>query len=403
MPLFVSYARPDRPRVDSLVTRLRQAGIEVWLDSDLIGGWPWWDKILGQIRDCDAVVAAVSRASIHSPACRSECEYAVKLRKPILPITLELVPSGLFPREIARIQVIDYTRPDEASAFKLATAIFGLPKPAALPNPLPPSPPMPPTRFGDLNDRISAPSLSLQDQLGILGMLEAGLAPSSDPDDRQTAAEMLDEMARRQDLYEVAARKLQALQAQARGGGQQAGQRSAQDSAWWSAAPPRTETPRTETPRTETPRTQAPRTQAPRTETPRKQPPKKQPPSTPPRTAPRTAPPQPQRYTSATGVKTHRGMAITSAILTFPLVFLAPVGVAALIFSSRVKSSLAAGDFAAARKASSRVTIAFWISIAIWVILIIYSIGLANSNSNTGSTGTAMISQSIRPGEISGF
>jgi len=368
------------------------------LDSDLIGGWPWWDKILGQIRDCDAVVAAVSRASIHSPACRSECEYAVKLRKPILPITLELVPSGLFPREIARIQVIDYTRPDEAAAFKLATAIFGLPKRAALPNPLPPPPAMPPTRFGDLSDRISAPSLSLQDQLGILGMLEAGLAPSSDPDDRQTAAEMLDEMARRQDLYEVAARKLQALQAQARGGGPQAGQRSAQDSAWWSAAPPRTETPRTETPRAQTPRTEPPRT-----ETPKKQPPKKQPPSTPPRTAPRTAPSQPQRDTSAAGVKTHRGMAITSAILTFPLIFLAPVGVAALMYSSRVKSSLAAGDIAAARKASSRVTIAFWISIALWVILIIYSAGLANSNSNTRSNGTAMISHSIRPGEISGF
>ena len=45
MRLFVSYARPDQSRVDTLVTGLRQAGIEVWLDSDLVGGWSWWDKI----------------------------------------------------------------------------------------------------------------------------------------------------------------------------------------------------------------------------------------------------------------------------------------------------------------------------------------------------------------------
>ena len=82
MQLFFSYARPDRLRVDSLVTRLRQAGIEIWLDSDLVGGWPWWDKILGQLRSCDAVLASVSRASANSQACRAEREYAAKLGKP---------------------------------------------------------------------------------------------------------------------------------------------------------------------------------------------------------------------------------------------------------------------------------------------------------------------------------
>jgi TIR domain len=82
MQLFFSYARLDRLRVDSLVTRLRQAGIEIWLDSDLVGGWPWWDKILGQLGSCDAVLAAVSRASTNSQASRAEREYAAQLGKP---------------------------------------------------------------------------------------------------------------------------------------------------------------------------------------------------------------------------------------------------------------------------------------------------------------------------------
>src|SRR4249920_330741 len=125
MQLFFSYARPDRSRVDSLVIQLRQAtGIEIWLDSDLVGGWPWWDKILGQLRSCDAVLAAVSRASVNSQACRAERDYATKLGKPILPVAVEHMPAGLIPSDVARLQIIDYTRPDETSAFRLAAAIF---------------------------------------------------------------------------------------------------------------------------------------------------------------------------------------------------------------------------------------------------------------------------------------
>ncbi len=104
----------------------------------------------------------MSRASVISQACRSERKYAAQLGKPILPITLERVPAELFPEDIARVQGIDYSQPDEAAAFQLASAIFALPKPGALPNPLPVPPPVPQTRFGNLNDRISAPSLTLE-------------------------------------------------------------------------------------------------------------------------------------------------------------------------------------------------------------------------------------------------
>ena len=155
MELFVSYARPDRRQVSTLVEQLRQAGIGVWLDSDLAGGQPWWDKILGQLKSCDDVLAAVSRAAVNSQACRFEREYAVGLGKPVLPITLESMPAGLFPQDIARIQVIDYSQPSDAAAFKLAGAIFALPRPAPLPSPLPAPAPVPQTRFGDLNDRIT--------------------------------------------------------------------------------------------------------------------------------------------------------------------------------------------------------------------------------------------------------
>jgi hypothetical protein len=352
MLLFFSYARPDRPRVESLVTRLRQAQIDVWLDSDLVGGWPWWDKILGQIRSCDVVVAAVSRASIDSEACRSERDYAARLGKPILPLALERVPPGLFPVDIARLQVIDYIRPDETAALKLARAIFAYPEGKALPNPLPAQPDMPQTRYSDLNDLIRKRTLTREEQLGILVRLEEALGPTSHEDDRQTAAEMLTTMAQRQDLYEQAARKIETLQAQVRGGGRRTRQKP----------PP-------------------------------KAPPPKAPPSQPRPSQPRPSQTRPAATPGA--VNLHRGMAITTAVITFITIFLAPAGIAALIYYNRAKAKLGAGDITGARKDSSRVVAAFWIAVAIWVVIIIVEIAVAASQK--GTTSTAMIISAVQP------
>lgn len=211
MQLFISYARPDRSRAESLTLRLRQAGITVWLDSDLVGGQTWWDRILDQLRSCDAVVVAVSKASINSQACRSEREYAVKLGKPILPLTLEPMSYELLPQDIARLQVIDYSQPSEAAAFGLIGAILALPKPDALPEPLPDDPPVPTSPFGSLVDRIAEPNLTMDDQLEIIGRLDAALGPVAAPHDRQTAIELLRRMDERPDLFAAASRQIEKI------------------------------------------------------------------------------------------------------------------------------------------------------------------------------------------------
>jgi len=210
--LFVSYARLDRLPVETLAIRLRQVGADVWLDSDLVGGQAWWDRILSHLRSCDAVVAVMSRAAIKSQTCRSEREYATRLGKSILPIVIEPMSAEMFPADIARMQFIDYTRPDDAAAFRLAGAIFALPNPRPLPAPLPAPPPLPQTRYGNLPDLITAPNLTLEQQLGIIGVLKEALGPASGPDDQRTAAEMLAMLAGRQDLYVASARKIETLQ-----------------------------------------------------------------------------------------------------------------------------------------------------------------------------------------------
>lgn len=223
MQLFISYARPDRPRAESLTLRLRQAGITVWLDSDLVGGQAWWDRILDQIRTCDAVVVAISAASLKSQACRSERDYAIKLGKAILPLTLESMSSEMLPADIARIQTIDYSQPGEAAAFELIGAILALPKPGPLPYPLPETPAVPTSPFGSLVDRLAEPSLSMDDQLAIIGRLGAALGPAADPHDMQTAVELLRQMDERSDLFAAAARQIEKIRAQLGTAGQQPG------------------------------------------------------------------------------------------------------------------------------------------------------------------------------------
>jgi hypothetical protein len=236
--LFVSYARPDRTRAESLTLQLRQAGILVWLDSDLVGGQAWWDRILDQLRSCDAVVVAVSKAAIKSQACRSEREYAAMLGKPLLPLTLEVMNSEILPADIARIQTIDYSQPSEAAAFALIGAILALPRAGALPNPLPTAPPVPTSPFGTLVDRLADPALSMDDQLAIIGRLEAALGPAADPHDRPTALELLRQMDERPDLFAAAARQIEKIRAQVRAADQQQATASSVSSASHRNVPP---------------------------------------------------------------------------------------------------------------------------------------------------------------------
>ena len=100
-----------------------------------------------------------------------------------------------------------------SAAFNLIGAIFALPMGANLPDPLP-------KRAGGAEValwRHGGPykrGHSTWTELAIIGKLEDALDPSGDPDDRQTAAEMLSQMATRQDLFANVARRIKHLQAQ---------------------------------------------------------------------------------------------------------------------------------------------------------------------------------------------
>jgi uncharacterized membrane protein len=211
MRFFVSYARADLHKVDPLAQRLRQAGNDVWLDIGLVGGQPWWDNILQQIREADAFIAIVSGSSLKSEACRIERQYAARLGKPILPLAIEELSAGRLPSDISRLQIVDCSRLDENTAYALMAAIMQLPAFTPLPDPLPEPPDAPSSYWGNIGDQINAQTLTLDQQYAIVGHLEDALAPTADPAEKPVALDLLSQMEKRVDLYAKVDRRIALL------------------------------------------------------------------------------------------------------------------------------------------------------------------------------------------------
>src|SRR5687768_13057227 len=91
MKLFISYAHTNHRKVRELSALLEELGHEVWFDEELNGGDDWWAGILRQIENCDVFIFALSKDSQRSEACHAEFQYAIRLRKWVLPLRLEPV------------------------------------------------------------------------------------------------------------------------------------------------------------------------------------------------------------------------------------------------------------------------------------------------------------------------
>ena len=65
--VFISYGSADRERIQDLVSRLRQAGVTVWIDEAGIEGAAMWsEEIVGAINHCKVLILAISSNSTKS-------------------------------------------------------------------------------------------------------------------------------------------------------------------------------------------------------------------------------------------------------------------------------------------------------------------------------------------------
>ena len=152
--VFVSYSRSERDVVDHLVADIRRLGFVIWIDQNLPGGSAWWDQVLLNIRESDALVFAAGPASLASRACLAELEYAGLLGKPIARFDLGPgEPGAAGSGALAGIRAARYLPDDKPSIATIATMLTGLSR-TMLPPLLPPSPDVPATYTFDVQNRL---------------------------------------------------------------------------------------------------------------------------------------------------------------------------------------------------------------------------------------------------------
>lgn len=195
MGLFISYSRLDEDVVKALSRGLEAAGVDLWRDHELHGGDSWWSVILERIRSCSVFVFALSDASVHrSKPCRAELEYAMALRRPILPVQVGPL-SSMRAMPLADLQVVQYRSDDATSGFAVLAAVHQATRRAIpLPQPLPPPPPIPYAYLLALGKKIDAGDIAPAEQMRMVDDLRRALVDEQEEVVRADIVRMLKEM-----------------------------------------------------------------------------------------------------------------------------------------------------------------------------------------------------------------
>ena len=117
--VFISYGSPDRDRIQDLISRLRQAGVTVWIDEAGIEGAAMWsEEIVGAINNCKVLILAISPNSTKSKNVVRELALASEEEKTILPVFLEPtdIPESM-KYQLAGIQRVEYFAGNEEEAI----------------------------------------------------------------------------------------------------------------------------------------------------------------------------------------------------------------------------------------------------------------------------------------------
>jgi hypothetical protein len=114
--VFVSYSRKDREVVAAIVTALRAAGDQVWVDLEGIApSTMWMEEIKTAIANADSVIFVISPDSVNSRVCVIELKYAVELSKRIVPVLIRDTPVEAVPAPLPDINWL-FVRPDTFDA-----------------------------------------------------------------------------------------------------------------------------------------------------------------------------------------------------------------------------------------------------------------------------------------------
>jgi adenylate cyclase len=118
--VFISYSREDKDRVLALASKLRAAGVSLWIDQGSIDGATLWgEEIVNALDNAKVLLLAVTAAAARSHNVAKEVVLFSERKGHILPVHLEqtTIPASLkYP--LAGIQHVEYFQGDADENLK---------------------------------------------------------------------------------------------------------------------------------------------------------------------------------------------------------------------------------------------------------------------------------------------
>jgi TIR domain len=131
MQVFISHAAPDAKLAKRIAAVLREAGLQVWDDTQILPGDNWGAKLAEALQESDAMVVLLTPNSVHSPNLSYEVGYALGQEDykgrliPVIAAPPEQLPKEDIPWVFHKLQTIYLLDPerDEEGLRKIAKAL----------------------------------------------------------------------------------------------------------------------------------------------------------------------------------------------------------------------------------------------------------------------------------------
>ncbi|HLP45294.1 MAG TPA: TIR domain-containing protein [Candidatus Deferrimicrobium sp.] len=118
---FISYSRKDGDFVLPLCKKLKEAGVEIWLDQwDIAPGDNWDKSIDDAIYKCTKMLSILSPDAVDSDQVRGELYTFCEEKKPVIPIVYR---DCRIPRILKAIQYMNFTSSDLEDKTKIAELV----------------------------------------------------------------------------------------------------------------------------------------------------------------------------------------------------------------------------------------------------------------------------------------
>jgi hypothetical protein len=120
--IFISYARRDSAFAIGLATRLRDCGLDVWVDQLDIKIGDRWDRAIQQALESSRVLVVVlSPASVASDNVMDEVNFAIEEKKTIVPVLHQICKT---PFRLRSLQFIELESNSDQGFSRLLKALL---------------------------------------------------------------------------------------------------------------------------------------------------------------------------------------------------------------------------------------------------------------------------------------